>query len=72
MSTPSDEEKLGEKRYATLIVRLVLDQRGYVIYGELIEATSPFRMPFIERRGLMRLLRAWFASQVLPPTPDIP
>jgi hypothetical protein len=66
--TPTEEDKLGEIRYATLILRLVLDRRGHLKYGELIDATNGFDERFIEWRGMIRVLRVWLVNQA-PLTP---
>jgi hypothetical protein len=56
-------EKLGEKRYATLILRLVLDQQGRLMHGELVDVVSGFSNRFVGWRGLIRTVRAWLADQ---------
>jgi hypothetical protein len=61
--TPPDEDKLANKRYATLILRLILDQRGHLLYGELVDATNGFHERFVKWRGLIHKLRGWFTSQ---------
>ena len=65
MSVPTlpDEDKLADKRYATLILRLTLDRRGHLLYGELVDANNGSQKRFIEWRGLIRMLRVWFTNQ---------
>jgi hypothetical protein len=67
--TLPDEDKLSENHYATLILRLVLDQQGHLKYGELLDATNGFQERFVEWRGMIHLLRVWLTSQVPPKAP---
>ena len=54
---------LSEKRHVTVILRLVLDARGRLEHGEIVEAEGTLRGRFVGWRGLTRTLRAWLASQ---------
>lgn len=56
-------ETLGEKRYATLILRLVLDQQGRLMHGELVDVAGGFSNRFVAWRGLIHALRAWLTYQ---------
>jgi hypothetical protein len=63
VTIPTDRKYLTEKRYATLIVRLLLDRRGQLISGELLDAESLLGERFIGVRGLIRTVRTWLARQ---------
>ncbi len=64
VSNPSNENKLAEKRYATLILRLLLDRRGALIQGELVDVAGGQPARFVGWRGLLHALRAWLNRQV--------
>jgi hypothetical protein len=70
--TPPARNNLAEKRYATLILRLVLDQHGRLIYGELVDVASGLPDRFVAWRGLIRTVRAWLTSQEQTGTSDDP
>jgi hypothetical protein len=58
-----DEDKLSEKHYATLILRLILNRQGRLLSGELVDTTNGFQERFVAWRGLIRVLRTWLISQ---------
>ena len=49
---------LADKRYVTLVLRLVLDQRGRFLYGQLVDADGAELGGFSRWRDLLPLLRA--------------
>jgi hypothetical protein len=61
--TPPAGNHLAGKRNATLILRLVLDQRGQLMHGELIDVANGLPDRFVAWRGLIRTVRAWLTSQ---------
>ncbi len=63
MPTHHTANKLTEMRYVALILRLVLDSRGRLVQGELVDASAAPLGRFVGWRGLSRLLRSWLASQ---------
>jgi hypothetical protein len=63
LSTSTNGSHLAEKRYATVVLRLVLDQRGQLIHGEFIDVTNMLGMHFSGWRGLIRIVRSWLAQQ---------
>jgi hypothetical protein len=54
---------LAEKRYVTVILRLLLDRRGRLINGELVDVESTLEDRFIGWRGLTRAVRGWLTRQ---------
>ena len=55
-----------EKRSVTLILRLVLDGRGRLEYGEAVDTEARSQGRFVGWRGLTRTVRAWLARQEEP------
>jgi hypothetical protein len=54
---------LGERRYATLILRLVLDKQGRLLYGELVDVEDGHPEHFTGWRGMFSAVRVWLTSQ---------
>jgi hypothetical protein len=54
---------LAEKRYATLILRLVLDKQGRLLYGELVDVEDGHPAHFSGWRGLINAVRVWLTRQ---------
>jgi hypothetical protein len=61
--TPPAENNLAGKRNATLILRLVLDQRGRLMHGELMDVAGGLPDRFVAWRGLIRTVRVWLTNQ---------
>ncbi len=70
MPNPPDENKLVEKQYATLIVRLMLDPHGRLLSGELVDVANGHSKRFLGWRGMIRAIRTWLNSQSSTRTPD--
>jgi hypothetical protein len=58
---------LSERRYVSLLLRIVIDRRGRVLHGEIVDIDGGTRMRFAERRGLSRALQAYLAKHAEPP-----
>lgn len=52
-------DKLKEKHYAVLVLRLLLDQEGRLVYGELVDVASGVHSRTFARRQLLRMVKAW-------------
>jgi hypothetical protein len=52
-----------EKRYVTLILRLVLDAHGRVDHGEVVDADATLLGRFSGKEGLLSTVRAWLTGQ---------
>jgi hypothetical protein len=57
------EAALVEQRSVTLILRLVLDARGRLQYGEAVDTEAQSQGRFVGWDGLTRTVRAWLARQ---------
>jgi hypothetical protein len=62
MGTP-DGGHVVENRQVTLILRLVLDARGRLRYGEAVDVEAHSQGRFVGWRGLTHTVRAWLARQ---------
>jgi hypothetical protein len=58
---------LSDRRYVTLLLRIVADRRGRVLHGELVDLDGGTWTRFAERRGLIRALRAYLTKHAEPP-----
>jgi hypothetical protein len=56
----------ARERSVTLILRLVLDGRGRLEYGEAVDTEARSQGRFVGWRGLTRTVRAWLARQEEP------
>jgi hypothetical protein len=57
--TPPAGRALAQSQYVTVILRLMLDRRGRVHHGELVDAATGGLVRFSGRRGLAQTLRVW-------------
>jgi hypothetical protein len=58
-------DELAARRHVTVIVRLVMDRRGRLVYGELVNAESGTQGRFATWRALPAAVRA-SAGAALP------
>ena len=63
VSKSSSESGLADLRDRTIILRLVLDKRGLIVHGELIDLEGNPIDRFVGWRGLTRVMRNWLQSQ---------
>ena len=63
MSNPPNEDSLMKRRYATLILRLLLDQQGQLVYGEIVDVANTHQEHFIGSSGLFSAVEAWLMQQ---------
>ncbi|HMQ54686.1 MAG TPA: hypothetical protein PKD98_21590 [Anaerolineae bacterium] len=63
MSDPVNENVLENRYYISLVLRLVLDQQGRLLQGELIDMTHKPPQRFTTLAGLNRAVAAWFKQQ---------
>ena len=57
------EDKLSEKQYVSVTLRLLLDRRGRLIQGEVVDLQGQAQQRFVGWRGLVRVLRAWLLDR---------
>jgi hypothetical protein len=62
LPTRSAENGLTERRYATVVLRLVLDRRSRLLYGEALEAESNVSQRFVAWSALAGAVRACLAG----------
>lgn len=54
---------LLDRHYATLILRLTLDESGDLIQGDLVDTTNGLPEHFIGTPGLHQVVEAWLRQQ---------
>jgi hypothetical protein len=70
LPAPADSEKLAPKRYVTVILRLLLERRGQLVHGELVDLQGKAHGRFGTWQGLPRVIRVWLASEAEDNTLD--
>ena len=66
------ENHLADRRYVSVVLRLVLDQHGEMIHGEVVGDTNTRPARFRGWRGLTRALQAWLTRPEQHSTADEP
>lgn len=56
---PSSGNELGHRRLVTVVLRLVLDRRGLLVHGEIVDNGNRLRGRFAGWDRLVPALRAW-------------
>ncbi len=54
---------ISEKRYVTVVVRMVIDQREQLVHGEIVDVDGIGQGRFAGWRGLIRTMRDFLAKQ---------
>ena len=57
------ENHLADRHYVSVVLRLVLDQHGQLIHGELVGDANTRPARFSGWRGLTRAVRNWLTRQ---------
>ena len=57
MPTPPTGNHLADKRYITVVLRLVVDERGWLVHGELVDVEGMLKQRFKGWRGLAQAIR---------------
>ena len=63
MPMPLNGNHLADKRYITVVLRLVVDEHGRVTHGQLIEVSNGHKQRFKGWRGLVWAVRGWLTGQ---------
>ena len=63
MSQSPAENHLADRHYVSVVLRLVLNQHGKMIYGELVGAPNTLPIRFSGWRGMTRAVRNWLIRQ---------
>ena len=66
------ENHLADRRYVSVVLRMVLDQHGELIHGELVGDVNTRPTRFSGWRGLTRALQIWLTRQEQDSTADEP
>ena len=62
MPITTAENELAERRYVSVVIRLVLDRRGSLVYGEAMEVETEVSRRFTAWRQLTASVRACLAG----------
>jgi hypothetical protein len=54
-----DDQGLSSRRYATLVLRILLDSKGHLVQGTLIHVERGHEASFRGWRGLLASLKDW-------------
>ena len=63
MTQPPAENHLADRRYVSVVLRLVLDRHGQMIHGEVVGDATTRPARFSGWRGLTRAVQVWLAGQ---------
>jgi hypothetical protein len=63
LSQPPAENHLADRRYVSVVLRLVLNQHGQMIYGEVVGDATTRPARFRGWRGLTRAVQVWLARE---------
>ena len=61
--SPRSPEHLSDGHYATVVLRVVVNERSQIIQGELIDTITAQTIHFKHWRGLIQALSHWSKSQ---------
>lgn len=59
-------EHLSNTHYATVVLRVVVNERSQIVQGELIDTATAQTTHFKNWRGLIQALSRWSKSQPAP------
>jgi hypothetical protein len=59
MSEPEAEAHLAAHHYVTLIVRMMVNDHGQLISGEMLDTASSFHERFVGEPALLDMVRRW-------------
>lgn len=69
---PPAENHLADRRYVSVVLRLVLDQHGQMIHGEVVGDTNMRPTRFSGWPGLTCALQAWLTRHDQDGSADTP
>jgi len=70
VSATPEQTRLSESQHVTVILRLVVDARGQLLYGEVVSANHETLSRFGGWRELSKTVRACLASLLSGVAPD--
>ena len=59
MAVAPDDQGVSSSRYATLVLRMLLDSKGHMVQGTLIHVERGHEASFRGWRGLLAALEDW-------------
>jgi hypothetical protein len=59
----NEGEELAQKRYVSVVLRLAVDRRGHLVYGEIVDMAGKPNGRFQGWRGLTQAVKTWLSSQ---------
>jgi len=62
VSTPPDRDLSSERRYVTVVVRLLVDGRGRLLHGEFVDVEGLVQGRFAHWRDFNRAVQSWLGS----------
>lgn len=60
--TPSGDEKLSNRQYVIVILRLLLDEGSQLVHGEVVDEQGQLHGRFRDWRGMGAAVRKWYAD----------
>ena len=63
MSTPPDRDLSSERRYVTVVVRLLVDGRGRLLHGEFVDVEGLVQGRFAHWRDFNRAVQSWLGER---------
>jgi hypothetical protein len=72
LSQPPAENHLADRRYVSVILRLVLDQHGQMLHGEVVGTANARPARFSGWPGLTRAVQAWLTRHAQDDAADVP
>jgi hypothetical protein len=63
VSEPRKGEALANRRTTVVVIRLVLDDRGTLSHGEIVDRTGQVRARFVAWDALVPAVQAWLQRE---------
>jgi hypothetical protein len=63
MSVPGNCEALANRRTTAVVIRLVLDDRGTLSHGEIVDQAGQTRARFVDWDALVPAVQAWLQRE---------
>lgn len=70
MPDDAENNNLGDKRYVTLVVRLLVNKEGIVDHGSLVDLNEDLVGRFRRLEEITDVIYHWLHTQIRPNLPD--
>ena len=70
MSEPSGAEALAARRQLVAVLRVVVESRGRVLYGDVVDPDTDDKTGFVGSKGLADALDTWVVNTLRRSDPD--